>query len=105
FSHYLSILNLFLDEKYGPLVDWIRVVGFIILSIWWTIFFILLATNRQTDPMRAAWALVLGTLISPIVFSLSLYRDWIIDPILSLSFGLQGYFISGVAANPASFFK
>lgn len=104
-NHMLTILNAFMDEKYQPFVDAFRPLAIGILTMAFIIGGILIITNKAEKPKELMFVGLMAALISGVVFSYSLYKEWMIDPIIGVSFRLQGYFLAGVLGTPTQVFN
>jgi hypothetical protein len=98
-NHIVSILNDFLDNKYEPFVEAFRPFAIAILTTYIMIGAIIIFTGRTDKPKKMMWTMLAATIITTIVFSYGIYKSWLIDPVVSLSFKLQSYFLTGGAGD------
>jgi hypothetical protein len=104
-NHILSILNTFMDDKYQVFIDSFRPLAIGILTMAFIIGGLTIITNKAEKPKELMFVGLLAALISGVVFSYSAYRGLMIDPILDVSFKLQGFFISGATTTPTQLFS
>lgn len=104
-NHLLTMLDSFMDNKYQPLVDTFQPLAATIFGIYLLAVFVLIMTNKADKPKELLWTLFWAAIIVGVVFNYSLYKHWILDPIVGLSFNLQGFFLTGSGAAPTSFFS
>lgn len=103
-THITSIMNNFMSDRYQPFIESFRSLAILILTLYVMIGAMLVFTGRAEKPREMMWTALAVFIISSVVFSYDLYKEWLLDPIIALSFKLQSYFLTGNSVSSSELF-
>jgi hypothetical protein len=95
-----TALDSFMDEKYQTFITSFRPLAISILTIYILTGAIKIFTGNAEKPKEMMWTALTASIITGIVFSYDMYKDWLLEPIIGLSFKLQGYFLTNSSTPP-----
>jgi hypothetical protein len=97
-------MNNFMSDRYQPFIESFRSLAILILTLYVMIGAMLVFTGRAEKPREMMWTALAVFIISSVVFSYDLYKEWLLDPIIALSFKLQSYFLTGNSVSSSELF-
>ena len=106
FKKLLKNLELFITDKYQPLMDDFHPFGVALLTMFIIIFaFKIMKGDFKEDTKKAIASLVISLIVFEIIFDFSLYKYYIIDTVTDLSLKLTSFFVSISGHSTPSLFS
>ena len=94
YGQILTTLNEFMDNKYQGFIDAFRPLALAILTIYLMFSAYSIIFGKTEKAKEVLITMAVSSLLTLIIFSYGIYKEYIMDTILLQSFKLQGYFLT-----------